>query len=710
MIRSFSGLAARSLVAALAILAAGSEARGQIDTPAAAEARQALREVRTRYSGKPEWNAWAAALNLPDVQFELLAGDKGEAGVLQLAVVELLSGRVPQFSDPPFARLAKAIDVRAQELVPLTPAEWPSECARQAEAYQPISVEMLELSRRNFEQRLDHFAQVFSDIGVAGSQWNKFLFWPESRELASPTPGPAPTSELLDRLEIRWAGAPAVWDDEALFEASLAARTYIRQLRGYLAGETRAQYTAAWQELGELLVALASDKSDTSHVAAAVGKRERLGEASRLTASIRKELSRPNLVVQIDRDWLQSQFKQEINEPYQVNDVFAGTRSIGSGRLVGTMRAEILPSSAVGRWLLLFNGISTARASGSQDRVQVVSRASTRVAATKPFRIDARGLSSQLGTAGAVTNIVYESIDSPGLQRRRSQAVSETNARRPQAERESAAYARRSILDRINDEATKVARDFNTSYHADLRDPRINALRPSPEIRVRSGEKAVRWECLLEGKTTFGAPETPPEFGMESDVVMNVAASALKEQAMLDLAGRELTGEQLLEQMGRSPKNAKAAGADSAENSKDAFHVTFAADPCDVRFADGLIRVRLYVTKFDSADVNYPAMTVDVAYQPEAREGQVVFVRQGKVRVSPLATGEGEAPKISGRQQTLRLAVERKLAKVFTAELEGNDVKLPLSTGEETTLRVDSVQLQGPWLQLALSSAAATKS
>jgi len=694
------------LLTAVACLATADNSEAQVDTAAAAEARQALREVRTRYGNFAEWNAWAAALNLPDVQFELLAGERGEAGVLQLAVVDLLAGRVPQFSEAPFARLAKALDVRAQEMTPLAIAEWPSECARAAEAYQPVTVENLELARKDFERRLDDFELVFPPVRAVDSQWNKFLYWPESRALASPTPGPSPAGEMLDRLEMRWAGAPAVWDDRALFEASLAARSYIRLLRGYLAGETRAQHTAAWQELSELLVSLASDSSDTSRIAAAVAQRERLGEASRLTASIRKELSRPNLVVQINRAWLQSRFEQEINEPYQVNDVFAGTRSVGSGRLVGTMRAEILPSSSVGRWLLSFNGTSTARASGSQDRVQVVSRATTRVAATKPFRIDARGLSPQFGTAGAVTNIVYESIDSPGLPRRRSRAVSETNARRPQAERESAAYARRSILDRINEEAAKVAQDFNTSYHADLRDPRINALRPSPEIRMRAGAETVRWECLLEGTTTFGAPEAPPEFGTETDVVMSVAASALEEQAMIDLAGRELNGEQLVELLGGSPQEAKLESTES----KDAFHVTFAADPCDVRFEERLVRVRLYITRFDSADVNYPAMAVDVSYRPEARDGRALFVRQGRVRVSPLATGDGEAPKTSGRQQTLRLAVERKLAKVLTAELEGGEVKLPFSPEDESALRVERVQLKGPWLQMALEPVSRAKS
>jgi hypothetical protein len=461
-------------------------------------------------------------------------------------------------------------------------------------------------------------------------------------------------------------------------------------------GETVEQHSAAWKELGELLVALAADPSNTAPVAAAVNRRERLGQASPLTMSIRREYSRPNLVLDLNSKWLETQLKQTIDEPYDVNGVFAGTRSVGSGRLVGTLHSQVMPSTAVGRWQLLFNGTSTARASGSQDRVNVVSRATTRIAATKPFRIDARGLQTERASAGAVTSIVYESIDSPGLARRRSQAVSETNARRPQAERESAEYARRSILDRINQEAAKVAEDFNRSYHAELRDPRINALRPSPEIRVRAADGAMRWQCLLEGPNTFGAPSAPEIYDCDTEVVMSVAASAIEEQATMNLGGRELTGEQMLERMGRKPITEDAEGG-------DAFNVTFAEDPCDVRFEDGAVRVRLYITKFDSADVRYPAMTVDVVYQPEIRDSGVVFVRQGRVRVTPLAAAGEIAPKISGRQQTLRWGVERKLAKGLTEELPCSDVKLPLAGGEETTLRVERARLEGPWLQLGLS-------
>ncbi|REK19510.1 MAG: hypothetical protein DWQ37_00055 [Planctomycetota bacterium] len=678
-------------------------ALAQVDTPAAREARAALQAVTDTYSGFSQWQQWSEQLNLPDVQFEVLAGESGNPAVLEAATRELLSGEVPQYTDPAFSRLAKALDVLAQQLRPLPESDWPSACREQAEQYSPVTVESLDAAREAFAERLGAFASWLPSVSEAGSAWNTFLYWDESQGLANGQPAPSPKAELLDRLETRWASAPSVWDDTRLLDASLAARSYIRLLRAYLKGETAEQHADAWNSLAEKLEALPSDGQNTSEIAAAVNERESLAQASRLTASIRRALSQPNLIIEVPTDWLEEQVAQNIDEPYDVDGVFAGTRSRGSGRMVAKMRAEILPSEAVGRWLLRINGTSTARTSGSSDRVYVVSRATTQVAATKPFTLDVRGLTPQRARAGANTSIVYEQIDSPGLARRRNRAIQETYARRPQAESESAAYARRSILEQINGEAAEMAQEFNQSYHDALRDPRINAHRPAPDVRVRAADDVLRWECRLEGPRDFAAASSPPEYDPGSDIVMSLAASAMEEQAAVTLAGRAMSSEELLEAMGPSLQQEGDRGPDD-------FHVTFEPDPCDLRFEDGAIQARLYITKFDADDVKYPAMTVDFSYKPEERDGGVVFVRQGRLRVTPMATNDNDAPRISGRQQTLKLAVQRKLEKVLTDELKWSDSSLPLPGDSEAVLQLKRARLEGPWLQLGLDSSTESSS
>lgn len=686
-----------SLIVASCLIA--STAHAQLDTPAASEARTALRAAQDAYRHYDAWNEWAAQFRFWDVQHELWAGERGRPETLDGAVAQLREGRVPQFADRPFVRLASALEARAVELRLMPVAEWPSACQSQAEAFEPVTAELVESARSTCRERLAAFAKHYPPVREPKDAWHQFLYWDEVDYLTARMPGPTPGPAELDRIEMRWSAVPAVWRDDLLFEVSLAVRQFIRLLRAEMIAETAPQRAAAWTELAQLLSARATDPSLGAPVAAAVRRRESLGQASPLTASIRRELSRPNILLQFDAAWLTNEMRQPVDDSYDVNGVFAGTRSVGRGRMIGEMSVRILPSSAVGRLELLFSGTSTARTRGSQDRVVVVSRATTQVAATKPFRLDGVGLTPERALAGATTSVVYESIDSPGLPRRRSQAVSETHARRPQAERESAAYARRSILEQINEQAATIAADFNRAYHRDVRDPRITAGRPAPRIRVIANDQLITWEALLEGPQSFAAASTPEAYECGNPVVMSVAPSVLEEQAVINLGGRELAGAELQQQLWQKP--AEAQPESMRKRADDEFRVTFAPRPCEVQFVEGAVRVRLFVDKFDSEDVKYPAMTVDVAYKPEPRDGRLVLIREGKVKVTPSATADG-APKLSGRQQTLRLAVERRLSKVLSAEIAAEPVKFPISEDDERPLRVENVRLAGEWLQIGL--------
>ena len=130
-------------------------------------------------------------------------------------------------------------------------------------------------------------------------------------------------------------------------------------------------------------------------------ERERLGQASALTASVRRRFSQPNIVVQVRTDWLQAQSAASINERYDVDDVFVGARTVGTGTLAGKMRLQILPSRAVGRATLGLEGTSQARTSGGSDGVSVISHGTTHLRGEKSFMLDTRGLSAAPAIASA---------------------------------------------------------------------------------------------------------------------------------------------------------------------------------------------------------------------------------------------------------------------------------------------------------------------
>jgi hypothetical protein len=505
---------------------------------------------------------------------------------------------------------------------------------------------------------------------------------------------------MLDRLETRWQGAPSVWESPELVETALAAQSYIRLYRGYLANETSQEHAAAWTELGKLLATRSqATPGDLPRIAAMVGARERLGQSSPLTASIRREFSRPNIIFQARADWLQAQMNSTMSDSYDIDQMFAGAHTRGRGNIAGRTRIQLFPSTAVGQAVLHLEGATKARTVGYGSGVSVSSRATTRFRGEKPFTLDARGLHTEPARASASSAVVYDNVSAGGGRRRRAAAVSQAYATIPQAEAEAEAATRRSIAEQMNSQGKDLVARFNKTYHLQLRNPQFEKLRPAPQVRVRAGGQLLTWECRLESPLLFAAPAPPPRFEHTGDVVLSLAASALEEQCVGSLAGRQLSGEELAKVIGEL-----FGEASPSEKGAQEFQASFAAHACEIQLASGQLLARFFITAFDSSDVKYPAMTVDATYNVTERAGDLALVREGSLRVRPMPQADGRTPATSGRQQALRLAVQRKLNKAFADTfiwtspiLSGDDQKR-----ETAKLKVERAQVDGGWLQMSL--------
>jgi hypothetical protein len=682
------------LVIALAAMLSSRAAVAQVDTPAAREARAAIRELRRLYNSQSTWRDLAGQLSLDDIEFELRAGDRAEAVNLERAV-ERLRHDPRRLSVPALDQLATALEARELELAPLARARWPAECRRQAGLSAAIAPETISAAKVALARSLDAFQRRLPAIARPDDRWRAFLLWPETRWLVT---SDAVDPATLDHLEARWRGAPCVWTAPELVEASLAVQSYTRLLRGYLAGESPDARAEAWNAIATLLESPEQSSAlDTARLAEMVVARERLGQSCAVTSSMRRELSQANVVVRVRTNWLQGSLSGKSNERYNINDWYAGAYTTGSGTMALTSQLRVLPSSALGHWILDLEGTANASTRGSSEGVQVTSRAQTRIRGEKQFTLSARGLESLPATASATTAIVYDSINAPGRARRQSESIRQTHARRPQAESEAAASARRTTTERMNAEGRKLAEEFNRSTYARMRDRQLYNYRAGPELRVHATGDALWIECWMEDPLRFAAPAPPEPFEFEADAVLSLAASALEEHGHDVLGGRQLAGPQLSSAIGR------LTGQDVQASSRALdFSVTFAERPCDFQFAADKIQARFHVTNFESADVTYPAMTVDATYALERKDGNVVLVRQGSVVVRPRVEGEGTLP-LSGRKQTLRLAVQRKLNKALPNEVVWTMPELPLTGGDQPKLHVRNATADRGWLQIAFS-------
>jgi len=131
----------RSLCCVLAIVvitANGRAAHGQVDTPAAREARAIVRDIADVYESRPGWGTWSHRLALEDVEYELRMGE-----------AQLRAGAETDFRAPLLQRLGDALETRAAELMPIAAEQWPDACYRQAEDYTRVTPEAVQGPRRS---------------------------------------------------------------------------------------------------------------------------------------------------------------------------------------------------------------------------------------------------------------------------------------------------------------------------------------------------------------------------------------------------------------------------------------------------------------------------------------------------------------------------------------------------------------------------------
>ena len=105
------GLLAPALVI-LFIAASAGNAYGQIDTPAARDARAIVSELEHEAATTERGRA-LRTLPLDDLKSELRAGQRAEPAALVLAAAQIRAAKVAAYREPRFVRLAALLEARA---------------------------------------------------------------------------------------------------------------------------------------------------------------------------------------------------------------------------------------------------------------------------------------------------------------------------------------------------------------------------------------------------------------------------------------------------------------------------------------------------------------------------------------------------------------------------------------------------------------------
>jgi hypothetical protein len=661
-----------------------SAASAQVDSASARLARAKLTEIEQRYGQRPQWAEWLRTLHPTDLQFELTAGEFADPAPLLAAAEQL---RAPQLREPVFAELATALSARAKELELISREQWAAACTRAAEQPLNVSPESLVSAQRDLAAKLTEFQKRFASIQQANSHWHVFLHWPLTQRLVTNDPPLSPAD--FDSLEVAWTNVRLVWDHPVVAETALSVRSTIEVVRA-AQPEPREQRAAAWQGLANAVQQPVSAEA-TKQVLERVVDREGHGDASALTRSIRAAYSHPNAVIQLKTAWLRQQVERPVNESFRVNGVYAGTRSTGNGRLTGNVTLAVVPHSTAVEMVMKLAATSQASSRGSRDGVTVTSRGMTNIRAQKKLTFGPQGMVTEAASANARTRITFDNIAAGGRAPRRNAAEQEVMASRGQAEADSSNEAERSAAARLDASGKKLADDFNRTWQKDFRDPWLTQGQLVPRVRVGATPDLVTWQCRLAPLRGSAANPVPP-FDSQGDVTIQLATSAVEEHFAAVWGGATVKGETFA-------RNLQRYFGSSSETAAAASDVTMTFDrrPCTVQFEAGRAIVQFRLTSFIAGEIRYPPLTIEVDYAV-TQKGQGLLMRRDQLPRIRFLDAEGGA---TGRQQTLRLGVQRKVSRLLTEDIDVPSFNFggAVSGG---TFNVQRVQLSEGWLQMAL--------
>jgi hypothetical protein len=528
------------------------------------------------------------------------------------------------------------------------------------------------------------------------STWRPYLYWPETYRLPERSDF---DGARLDELETRWTNATLIWNDPELAHAAFVVRRFIERLRRTGDPNFPVRTSKRFEELVELLSADAAATSEARPSwAAALAEIEPYGVAPELTTAIRRRLSYPNMVIQLAPDILAQ--NRPVNETFHVDQIIARARAVGTGRLTGELSWERPPLPDFAGWQWLLKATSVADTSSTQSGVQVDSRSTTALSGSKVFHWDASGPSMAPATSTAATTIISTSISAGGPFRRR-RATDATNASRSSAEAESAASARQSMCERLDREGQALLAALGQHYHRAVKAPIGQSLQFVTTIRAQRRDKVFEWACWLESPRGLAAPQPAPKFSEDTGVGMSVHETFLERYAAVHLAGRTLTATELSTAL-KGWVSSEIGDTQSGQNAPtDTWSLTLLGErPVTCRIENGLLHLHLRVKEFVTPESVFPPVSVRISLQPRSLAGGWTLTREGPVEVHPLDFVPRSGQQLTGRQLSLRRAVQRKLEGTLGDEFRVRPWRILATGPDSVTLLPRQIQAADGWLAI----------
>lgn len=664
-----------------------------------------VREIRDELSGRnlaqlplQARDPLSARNLLSDLEHELTSDRYVDPARLQRLAAQFRA------ADSGLLELAPVVERFARAWTVPEPATWSEFCRQGASEVESISSQDWSAEQARLELTLGGMEQVLAQLGDRRAPWEEYLFWQATRQLPRATVyDPAE----LDRLQIRWTNAALVWNNGTLQITANAVRRFIEHARRHDATALTDTLRKRLEGLAQLLqnpesVTLAHQQAELSETVALM---ERFGILPHLTNAIRQKYASPDCVIRISDNLLRRHLEVSVNEQFPVNGVFEGTTTNGRGQLSGTLSWSPVASDSLARWRWSYAATINSSTTGLNSGVRIDSRSTAYVNGQKQFRLDATGLSTVPATADAIATVVFDNVVSGGRAIRRQRATNEVLSNRERIQSLTAQTARQETAARLDREGSQLVETFNNTYEQNFRRPLGRTLDYVTNIQTGCDDAGIAWQAWIEPPFQLMSHEPPPLSVPEADFTTFVHSQFVERMADVELRGRLVTSQEIAQQIEAWRGTSRGAATDgetrrtpAAAAAGDEWQIRFAPEkPAVCTVADGIVKVQFRLAEFSSPDAAYPSVAIQVAYRPEWQAGECRWTRVGDIDVHPLDYQPGR--RMSGRQLTLRRAIQRRLGQLLTEQWVLRPFVQEFG-GQTLRLEAHHVALKDGWLCL----------
>lgn len=634
--------------------------------------------------------SFAEYLLIEDIHEQIELGSSADLKKVNQIIARFESGE-PGLEEETCVRVAETLQVWHDKMAAEQLANLLAMAEKAKGEFSPITPEIVADYKKEAVAalgELDTYLKLTTEEEEA--KWREYLEW---EVLSSGLLSENPDLRELSRLQMKLTA-----NEEGLEGAPfLALQTSLRQYwdRAVFAADTDGEKTYQTQ-LTEFIGLLKSFESDpTLEVTTGIGRKlgwfTRTGQAEKLVAQARKQLSRPNLFFRASEALLTEAVKRTDRREVDINEFVLGASITGQGMSTSNVSLNLKPNNNRAVLAVTVDTQVQSENTSVARRVVVYSSGKTSITGEQEVFLTKEGLHSKELTASAKTKSIVTGISAPRLMYRAVKG--QVDYKKPKTEYLLAQRAADRLKGEVASELAPKLAEANQNFVSNFQAPLVRRGQFPEKLQFRTTEERLYAIWLQANSFQLGAPGLPEKLPAgKSDLVVQLHESYVVNLLESLLGGVTLTDEELVQML----TDAKQEIPEELEitQEKNPWEITFAANqPVGVQFDNQAIQFSLKGTRFkDGRRVIREEILITAGYNVEKTEEGTTLTREGEVEVF-----FPKVERLDAAQVAIKTAIQKKFSSLFKDEIQSKGIRLPEKWNSDASLQSNFMNIQNGW-------------